>query len=233
VAAIPDLESVLQRIPGGIKIQKEDKESWWERLLALLRTRLPDVARWFMAFLRAGTQVAMQWRVVVAFLLLAVIVGWWWTQLRSPSPTQSPSVTAPADPPKSKPSLPSQTPPQKPLRERVEALWRAKNCSKAETALEEARRQQPDAAEPYLVAIHLLLQGGSCPQALGTKDPVVLLGEAIRRGVAGSLPFQVEIKTAYGATLTVKPEQIRTLAQDRIELQDGSRYKGTIKIKGG
>jgi hypothetical protein len=99
--------------------------------------------------------------------------------------------------------------------------------------LQEARRRRPYAAEPYGVAINLLLQGGLCQQALGTREPVVLLAEVIRRGVAGSLPVLVEIDTAYGTTLTLRPEHLDTLARDQVTLKDGSRYHGTIKLKKG
>ena len=72
-----------------------------------------------------------------------------------------------------------------------------------------------------------------CQQALGTREPVVLLAEAIRRGVAGSLPVLVEIDTAYGTTLTLRPEHLDALARDQVTLKDGSRYHGTIKLKKG
>jgi hypothetical protein len=55
----------------------------------------------------------------------------------------------------------------------------------------------------------------------------------MRRGVTGSLPVLVEVDTAYGTTLTLRPEQLDTLARDQVTLKDGSRYHGTIKLKKG
>jgi hypothetical protein len=217
VSAIPDLDTVIQglseRIAGPAKPRPTPTQPVLFAPPAPSQQSAPalplsgSALELLQARLRRWR--AVTWPGLVA--LLVVLGGWWWTQLRTPA----------------------QIPPPGALQERVTTLWRAGSCSQAETVLQEARRRRPYAAEPYGVAINLLLQGGLCQQALGTREPVVLLAEVIRRGVAGSLPVLVEIDTAYGTTLTLRPEHLDTLARDQVTLKDGSRYHGTIKLKKG
>jgi len=218
VAAMPDLDTVIQGLSEGIAVPTHPRSIPAQPVLLAPPTPsrpsepalpLPGSARALpQAYLRR--QRAVRWTGFVAFLLL-VALGGWWTQLRTLA----------------------QIPPPGALQERVATLWRARSCAQAETVLQEARRRRPYAAEPYVVAIDLLLQGGPCQQALGTREPVVLLAEAMRRGVAGSLSVLVEIDTAYGTTLTLRPEHLDALARDQVTLKDGSRYHGTIKLKKG
>jgi hypothetical protein len=215
VAAMPDLDTVIQGLSEGIAAPAQPRPtrtpparlaSPTSSRLSEPVQRLPDNAA---TLLPARLRRAVTWTGLV--VLLVGLGGWWWTQLHTPA----------------------QIPPPGALQERVATLWRAGSCFQAETMLQETRRRRPYAAEPYVVAIDLLLQGGPCQQALGTREPVVLLVEAMRRGVTGSLPVLVEVDTAYGTTLTLRPEQLDTLARDQVTLKDGSRYHGTIKLKKG
>ena len=216
VSAVPDLDTVIQGLSERVSVTA--KLHLAPTQPALLSPPVPSQQPGPALPLpgsEPGLRQAHRWRRhgvtwpgLVA--LLVVLGGWWWTQHRTPA----------------------QTPPPGTLQERVATLWRAGSCSQAETMLQEARRRS-SAAEPYAVALDLLLQGGPCQQALGTREPVVLLAEAIRRGVAGSLAVLVEIDTAYGTTLTLRPEHLDALARDQVTLKDGSRYHGTIKLKKG
>jgi hypothetical protein len=216
VSAIPDLDTVIQGLSERIAVPAQMRPTSTQPALlsppAPFRQPGPALP---LPRSELGLRQAHRWRRrgvtwpgLVA--LLVVLGGWWWTQHRTPT----------------------QTPPPGTLQERVATLWRAGSCSQAETMLQEARRRS-SAAEPYAVALDLLLQGGPCQQALGTREPVVLLAEAIRRGVAGSLAVLVEIDTAYGTTLTLRPEHLDALTRDQVTLKDGSRYHGTIKLKKG
>ena len=216
VSAVPDLDTVIQGLSERVSVTAKPHLAPTQP--ALLSPPVPSQQPGPALPLpgsEPGLRQAHRWRRhgvtwpgLVA--LLVVLGGWWWTQHRTPA----------------------QTPPPGTLQERVATLWRAGSCSQAETMLQEARRRS-SAAEPYAVALDLLLQGGPCQQALGTREPVVLLAEAIRRGVAGSLAVLVEIDTAYGTTLTLRPEHLDALARDQVTLKDGSRYHGTIKLKKG
>ena len=203
VSAIPDLDTVIQGLSERIAVPAKTRPTPTQP--AVFSPPAPSQQP---GPAHRWRRRGVTWPGLVA--LLVVLGGWWWTQHRTPA----------------------QTPPPRTLQERVTTLWRAGSCSQAETMLQEARRR-PYAAEPYAVALDLLLQGGPCQQALGTREPVVLLAEAIRRGVAGSLPVLVEIDTAYGTTLTLRPEHLDALARDQVTLKDGSRYHGTIKLKKG
>lgn len=217
VSATPDLDTVIQGLPERIAVPAKPRPTPTKpALLSLPASSQQSVpalplpgSTLELLQARLRRRRALTWPGLVA--LLVVLGGWWWTQLRTPA----------------------QIPPPGALQERVATLWRAGSCSQAETVLQEARRRRPYAAEPYGVAINLLLQGGPCQQALGTREPVVLLAEAIRGGVAGSLLVLVEIDTAYGTTLTLRPEHLDALARDQVTLKDGSRYHGTIKLKKG
>jgi hypothetical protein len=212
VAAVPDLETVIQGLLERVVATSSHRSSPAPSSVPSAPSPRPVSAS--STVRPAHRPLLWRWGFVMAAFLLLVALGVW----QQTQPTPPPQ--APASPRAS-------------LQERVATLWSTRDCAKAETALQEARRQQPDVAEPYSVAITLLLQGGPCSEALGTRDPVALLTEAIRRGVAGVLPVRVEIETAYGATLTITPEHLRTLAPDRVELHDGSRYRGTIRLKKG
>lgn len=231
VTAVPDLETVIQRLPGRAPFAVMSGVSTRPPLVSPIPTppsqaaptppqpipvhgalmvrliRLCAAAWWgFVTFLGSSAR----WGLIVTFLLVAIVL-WWLTQ----------------------PSSLLQAPPQGGLRDQVGALWHAGACTQAESALQEARRQQPNSAEPYLVAIQLLLQGGPCQEALGVREPVPLLADAIRGGMAEALPVRVEVETAYGTVLRVAPKDIRRLERSRVELRDGSRYQGTIRIKEG
>jgi hypothetical protein len=217
VSTLTDLDTVIQGLPERITVSVKARSAPTQpgllappasSRLSESALSLPDSA----LDLRYGP--LRRWRAVLwpgLVALLVVLGGWWWIQLHT-------SV---------------QLPPPGALQERVAPLWRAGSCAQAETVLQQVRRRRPYAAEPYVVALDLLLQGGPCQQALGTREPVALLAEAIRTGVARSLPVLVEIDTAYGTTLTLRPEHLDTLARDQVTLKDGSRYRGTIKLKKG
>ncbi len=144
-------------------------------------------------------------------------------------PTTGPSLPEPVTPPP--------PPPISPL-EQARTLWQAGKCSEADAALREAQRQ-PDEAKPYRVAIDLLLQHGPCSRStlLGTNDPVVHLKKVLQLTEdLSSLPYLVEVRTEFGIMPPIRLEKIRRLEPGNpglVELDNGDRLQGTIRIRKG
>jgi len=149
-----------------------------------------------------------------------------------PSPATPPVVPPPPEP------VPPVPPPRISPLEQARTSWQAGKCSEADAALEKAR-QQPDAAEPYREAIDLLLKDGPCSGSplLGTNDPVVHLKKVLQsREDRSSLPYLVEVTTEFGVMPAVRLERIRRLEPGNpglVELDNGDRLQGTIRIRKG
>jgi hypothetical protein len=243
VATLPDLEAVLQGMPGGITVTSAPAPSPpvpaplppVPAPLPPVPAPLPPVpapppsapapspapprppAPPWRQLLGRRAGLVLAGLVLAGLVLTGLSLGWWRQQ-----------------PPRLLPG---------PLQPQVARLWGEGKCTQANELLRTAQQQQREAAEPYRVALTLLLQPGPCSEALGAREPVALLAEAIQRRVQGDLPFRVEIVTTFGQTFRFRPEDIDTLTRDPsgpdcwVELpsrgSSRTRLRGTCRVTPG